>query len=74
MLDFSRKDALNVQEKTFHSYGVFKTGMVHCYKHSTPNGVQSQFSREKKLRDPIGEFTYRSNSRQLRIRSNSLQN
>jgi len=50
--------------------GVFKAGMVHCYKHSTPNGVQRKSSRAKIfLPHQIGGFAHRSNPRQLRFPS-----
>jgi len=38
MLDLSRKEALSVREKTFHSYGVFRMSGGAFYKHLTPCG------------------------------------
>ncbi len=49
MLDFSEKDTVSTREKTFHSYGVFKTSGRLFYKHITPNGVESICLAYKKL-------------------------
>jgi len=54
MLDFSRKEALSVQEKTFHSYGVFRISGGAFYKHYTPRSLKSILYLQKKFAPPNG--------------------